>query len=404
MRSLTLTLVLLLTSSASPKTLVVDPNGSGDHTSLQAAIDAATAGDVLQVVGGTYLTITVDKPLTIVAEPRATIRPAPAFPATLCSHCGFVCQCPAVTLAGPGATGTVALVNLEIGGAWDGSFFSNGGNGIYGGGFAELHVSRCHVFGAIPEWITGSAKSTQAIHVAGSLPLITATASTIEAGPSDSLYYTTPSYSGRAAIDAPTSTVVLLDSLVRGGDVASPYILGPGSTLPPGPCPCPSIPDGEGGPGIVAQTLFEAGSVVLGGKGQDVYDGTTSSTWPLPPFGKQPDGPPTVVQNHHPLAQDLVSSGPVALGKPWTLSWLTPSGGGLLFLSLAAGVPTHDPTAGWLFLDPAPPLAAVPIAGGPGYLTLTVPADPGLLGLTTCLQAYDASYGLSRPVIEVVVP
>jgi hypothetical protein len=42
------------TAPSEPVTLLVDPSGSGDHTTIQAALNEATSGDTVRVVPGTY--------------------------------------------------------------------------------------------------------------------------------------------------------------------------------------------------------------------------------------------------------------------------------------------------------------------------------------------------------------
>ena len=100
--------VVWLASNASASVLVVDPSGAGGaFTSLQAALDAAAPNDVIRVKGGTYVEITITKPVTIVGDPMPTIRP-PKWN----EYTGTTLTCPpAITLAGPG-TGTVTLVDV----------------------------------------------------------------------------------------------------------------------------------------------------------------------------------------------------------------------------------------------------------------------------------------------------
>lgn len=48
------TLLLALTSPSIAATLTVDGDGGGDYDTIQAAIDAASSGDILTIAGGTY--------------------------------------------------------------------------------------------------------------------------------------------------------------------------------------------------------------------------------------------------------------------------------------------------------------------------------------------------------------
>jgi hypothetical protein len=97
----------------------------GDHATLQGAIDAASAGDVIVVAGGVHPPITIDRPLTIVGEDgdRPTIRyhTGPEKPGPSCG------QQPAIRLAGSGA-GVVVLASLDIEGHTDGFFYCEAGS------------------------------------------------------------------------------------------------------------------------------------------------------------------------------------------------------------------------------------------------------------------------------------
>jgi hypothetical protein len=71
-------LAITAVHAAAHRTWIVDPNGGGDHTSLQAAIDAAGDGDVLALrpghyLGQTFVTI-AGKGLVVVGHPGGTCR------------------------------------------------------------------------------------------------------------------------------------------------------------------------------------------------------------------------------------------------------------------------------------------------------------------------------------------
>ncbi|MGB7213840.1 MAG: hypothetical protein WBE98_02135, partial [Gammaproteobacteria bacterium] len=64
-----------LSAIRAPVTFVVDPTGAGQFTSLQEAVDAALEGDTITVKDGLYEeSVTINKSLTVVGEPGATIR------------------------------------------------------------------------------------------------------------------------------------------------------------------------------------------------------------------------------------------------------------------------------------------------------------------------------------------
>ena len=59
-------------------TLTVDDSGDADYTSIQAAVDAASAGDVISVCDGAYTeNVTVNKSITIEGVGMPTVRQAP---------------------------------------------------------------------------------------------------------------------------------------------------------------------------------------------------------------------------------------------------------------------------------------------------------------------------------------
>jgi hypothetical protein len=91
--------VLFLTSavpSAAQALFVVAANGSGTHTTIQAAVNAAASGDFVEVRSGAYMEdVTIDgKGLTLVSASQAkptirgvlTLRNLPANEAILCSN------------------------------------------------------------------------------------------------------------------------------------------------------------------------------------------------------------------------------------------------------------------------------------------------------------------------------
>jgi hypothetical protein len=55
-------------------TLVVDNDGTAEYSSIQAAIDDASAGDTVEIRSGTYAeTVVVDKNITVTAPDGATL-------------------------------------------------------------------------------------------------------------------------------------------------------------------------------------------------------------------------------------------------------------------------------------------------------------------------------------------
>ena len=50
----TLTLVLILSGAAVSETYIVNPEGTGDFPTIQAAVDAASDGDLIELADGTF--------------------------------------------------------------------------------------------------------------------------------------------------------------------------------------------------------------------------------------------------------------------------------------------------------------------------------------------------------------
>lgn len=66
--------VVGVASAAGNTTIVVAADGTGDHQTIQAGVDAATAGDTVEVQSGTYTEqVTVDTEITLVAPNGATL-------------------------------------------------------------------------------------------------------------------------------------------------------------------------------------------------------------------------------------------------------------------------------------------------------------------------------------------
>ncbi|MBK6941542.1 MAG: hypothetical protein IPH13_15290 [Planctomycetes bacterium] len=382
-------------SNAGASVLVVDPSGAGGaFMSLQAALDAAAPNDVIHVKGGTYVEITIAKPVTIVGDPMPTIRtPLPH------EYTGSTLTCPpAITLAGPG-TGTVTLVDVKAAGFADASFFAAFDAMLAGGGFTSLRIVGGSVTGPDAIFSTGVGPGAAAIKT--SIPLIHLASTTIVGGENttDVPCALMPPF-GPLGIDAPNSTIVVLDSVVRGGrgsDTVSCFggICGDGS---PPPCPC-AYKGGYGGDGIRAQRVYVSNSLVTGGPGMLLVSDCAGGV----PWGQQPDGAPyapgvAVVA----LNNDLTSSPPLKLGGSTTLQW-NAGVGQLLVLSTQTGVPL-DLAQGRFFLEPTAPMLIAPIASGVATATLHVPSSPVWIGVPLVAQVFDATNGLTRPVIDMVRP
>lgn len=341
-----------------------------DHATIQEAIDASAPGDVVLVRGGSHTgTIVIDRPLTLMARPRASLHPP--------AESGF--QPPAVQLAGSGA-GTVVLCGLDIGGVANGLIDYACSAGIEGGGFDALHLLDCDVAGPTWSFLTGVASGAPALRT--SVAQVLVQGSTLRGANSgnDDCYGSGPP--GPSGIQAMGATVTVLDSTVRGG--GSQPICGYGS------CPV----GGAGGAGIDCLAVLQAGSTIEGGRGATYFIAGDPT-----PCGTAPDGAPstgTVTT----LPGVLSSDGPPGIGRAWRLSW-TLAGPGYLVGDLGLVPPTPaPPPGGLLFFDGSPAfLQAVPASG---TASPRFPLDPSLVGRTVVMQGFTPRQGFERPLVGCI--
>lgn len=382
---------LLLVGSAQASVIVVDPNGSGNFTDLQPAIDSAVANDVIHIKGGTYGSIVISKPLTLVGSPVATIEPSP--------HPLFPIQEDAISLAGSGS-GTVTLVNINTGGTTNGFFLAQSGRAIAGNGFEKLVIINSDIIA--PQWVavTGSAQGRAAIEV--TIPFVAIEESSIVGQDSTTDVCYGFALDGGKGIKT-NGTVLLLDSTVEGGDgmpLCTSGLVGPNVPPTASACPC-SNEGGKGGDGLTANSLFSANSVVAGGIGTDVYyfdsQGIKQS------WGKQPDGATEVVANKVALNDsNLLGSGLLTPGQQWSLNWGSGTAPSTLFVSPAVALPAFS-SAGWIFFSPTQ-VAPLSVPAGPQTLPYTPATGTFTPGSTLLLQLHDPTNGMSRPYVTATLP
>lgn len=374
------------TAAANPVANTATLTVPGQFPQIQAAIDAASAGDTILVNGGTYGPIVVDKAVSILGDPRPTIdNTATPFqdPVVL----------PAITLAGSGA-GTVRLVNLRTRGATSGSFYTGTNGGVFGGGFAELFIEDCDIEAA--EWFLLTGLGRGAPGVSTVVPYVFITRTSVRGGATDiDVCDAAPGLPpGGAGVTAPKSTVVIVDSDVQGGAGAGLCF---SLANCPGICPCPTL-GGFGGSGVVCDRLFVGGpsNRIAGGLGSDV---TCFGGGDFVVVGKQPDGAPIVARESIDLGRDLAGSGPLAIQQSVALIWKpTP----LPFLLVSTPTPpVFVGDAGWLFLEPST-LVSVPAAGS--FVQATLPNQPSFIGVTVGVQVFDPTRGLTVPYVSTVGP
>lgn len=357
----------------------------GDFSELQDAIDNAQTGDTILVHGGIFNPITIDKPLTIVGEPRPTIR----YDAdVLWGGVGYTQ--PHVTLAGDGS-GVLVLQNLQIGPGWlDWNHAYQAAPAIEGGGFEELHLHDCRVEAALLLNLQGSCCFPGQAALATDVPWILVSRSSLNASPSHSqTCEPLPSTTPQPGILAPSSTVVLLRSTVEGG---GQYRL----------CSTQGCLDPDYvrqvllAPAVRSATLFEADSTLLGGGIQD-YVGC----------GDVLRADALDVAQHVPFPLRMRAFTDLRLGQTWTVYWSASADStwSTLFLSTRALWPPLQSASGWQFFDFAGLLPPRTVFGSATRrFDFRVPVSSGLIGVEIVAQAFDPVAGFTHPIADAVAP
>ncbi len=360
-----------------------------DFADLQAAIDAASPGDVIVIDGGTHGPVTVDKAITLagVAGNRPFIRtPDPGDP-----QLGA-----AILLAGPGS-GTAVISTLDIDGEIAGNIFGSPNDGIAGGGFDLVIVERCDV--AAPEWVfpTGIGDGGHGIDVGG---LLAVHESTVTGGSGvDDFSGLFGLFSPKAGAGIVGNDVHLVNSTVTGGaGLVEQY----GDTLL---CSIPNLCDqlsgGEGGTGIVADTLYRQGSLVMGGAGSLYTCSLTGAACALP------DGEDVDVGSVTTTPFSFLSApSPLVVGGSWNLTFfasaLSPTYPLVISPQPRAPVTLFE---GQLWMNPAAFLVKfIPETFTGGFtVNFAIPNDTSLAGITIVAQVLDPGSELTNPVFATAV-
>ena len=348
----------------------------GDFSTAQAAIDAAAPGDTIVLHDGIHAGLVIDKPLQLMGEPAASI---------IGGDVGGQFVSP-IGLAGPGS-GTVVLSRLAIGGEINGAVYGFNPPGVSGTGFDELLVYDSVVEGPEYYWLTGLGRGSPAIEVTVPFVLVERCMAFGSRTDTDSPIPSAPD--GCAGIDV-TGTLVLLDSMVRGGD--SGWYCYPSNTCPPG---CTSSLGGAGGIGVVSTEFYHANSTISGGTGAPWYCESLPFVCDVYCCDAA-DGVPFSTGTEIALAGDLSGSGPMRMGAPYTLTWSTPGPVAMLYMSLGISAPWTY-AGEYVFLDQST-LFNWGVMPSPGALTATIPSNLAFLGYPVAFQLLDPTSGTTRPV------
>lgn len=370
---------------------VVDPLGGGTHTDLQAAINAAPAGAIIQVLGGTYGPLVITRSVTVLGVNTPHLRSPP--------FSGSGQQPPAIRLQGTGSE-TAVFAGLDIGGQC-GGLWNFAGPGVASTGFARVAIYDSAVRGHVWTQANGVAWGASAI-VADGTTLHVARC-VVAASASESGVFDVWAPSGAAAIAAPSASLVLLHSTVNGGDAGSTRFFFQPSTVP---CPCGTA--GLGGTGVVAANVFTSGSIVTGGSGSPVLFGVPGPTLPTP-WGQQPGGVPfaasTVVTT---LPATLAQTAPLRLGAVYSIGFVPSNALSLLLIGNPAPWPVAAAGVQFVAVDLAQPIAIEFVPATATSWSLPVPPMPGLLGFELAEQRFDlaasGTWLATNPLFGVVGP
>lgn len=358
----------------------------GDFIELQDAIDNAQPGDMILVHGGIFNPITIDKPLTILGEPRPVIR----YDAdVLWGGVGYTQ--PHVTLAGDGS-GVLVLRNLQIGPGWlDWNHAYQAAPAIEGGGFEQLHLVDSQVEAAKLLWFQ---QSSCCFHgqaaLSTDIPQILVSNSSLRASPSHSeTCELLPSAAPQPGILAPLSTVVVLRSVVEGG--GQHRLCSTQGCLDPDYVKQVLLQ-----PAVRSHTLFEADSTFLGG-----------SIHAYVACSDELQADPLDVVQHVPFPLRMRAFTDLRLGQTWTVYWTASpdSTFSTLFLSTQALLPPLQTTSGWQFFDFAGLLPPRTVYGtATRRFDFHVPVHSSLIGVEVLAQAFDPVAGFTHPIADCVAP
>lgn len=382
-RSSLISLAILSSLASSLAGQVIVP---GDASTLAEAVQLAAPGDRIFVrTLVPQAPVIIDKPLTIVGEPRLRIE----------IPCG---QHAGLLLAGQG-NGRVTVANADIVLAEECAFPDSG---IAGGGFRELFLDDCTVD---TRWNAFGGLSYGSPAVTVDVSLVTLHQTTISSGAPDTGTCMGPlPGDGHVGVLAPNADLVALHSSIFGGD---------GGLLCCEWCSCPpSLDDwgGAGGAAAIVAHAFLVESEVLGGQGSiaDAYPGFVFDGNGVP-CGVRPDGVGVDAISNTELEANLAGTGPMRIGERWSLSWPSPGDIAWVFGATRHAAPwvLGGPGSGGqgiVFLDPTSLFlqVVVPVQLGFGEYELNVPPIVDLIGTSLVFQVYDDQLGLTSPVYRIV--
>jgi hypothetical protein len=332
----------------------------GTHDTLQAALDSAKANDVVIVHGGVHGAVSIQRPLTLLGDP------APVLVGS--RELGGYTE--ALFISGP-FSGTVRLVNIRFGGRAGGTQYPITKPAIYGNGLwaSTLVLEGCDVRAAAwrPPFPWGEDELVSAPALLTDATLVVLERCTLQASAAR-----TAGMAGTWAVEASMSTVLVIDSVVIGGDGGS------GGDERQGRM-------GVGGGAIKCATLRVSSSRL------EVGDGPPAQRVQVVRAGDQGKLEPV-----------LRLSEPSRMGGALELEILA-TGWVEVVVASELRVPVQVRVAGEWWL--ASPLVGTWLRRGPSTLSWAIPPDAGLIGRSYAFQAIELGpRTLSSPLTATVLP
>lgn len=372
----------ILVGKAQP--VIVNPDGSGDHVDLQVALDSEPEGSTF-VVHGTHRFVTIEKAARILGAAGALLTdihgPAPF---------GYVLR----IAADP--TDDVTLVGLSIH-AHDPRYAS--WNAIQVDSVGSLTVDQCTIDAGSA--VDGDC-SQNPFHGYGILDLsdspLTVSRSTIRGGngpwinDSDCCFFDLQGSPGGVGIAA-AGTIVLIDSLVTGGD---------GGNVEWG-CPAgpPNSLDGGDGGNAVEGELYQSNSILLPGKGGVyLYENINWGVGTRGADGLTVAGPMTVLP-------DQLDVPPAPIGGAFDLraTGFAPGSTVLALVGTGPLVPPYASSRGLWFLQQILLVRPMPVdAAGVARLQGTIASNTRLIGDTIWFQVINMTTWTEPSILVIEAP
>ena len=392
--ALALFAALLAPAAAAQAVHTVKTDGTGDFTTIQAAVDASAPGDIVLVFAGFHFNVTVDRGLTLVSMGGAAIGKAEEGPGA---------DQPALAISGVPANELVVLSGFTVfvGAAGDGSAVEVRDTA------GAVWIQDCFVDSYGAPALTAESAATIAIsNTALQTNLIPALpdgtpqpGAGAEVGDGTRLYgYDTDVMGSHGTLVGPELPepiappdggpgLVVADSLARwtGGAIRG----GSGNTLFLDGC----LLGGDGGTGLVtldgpdggAPDVVLVGAAVTGGSGS-----FASACAPPTTAGPAFDVVPGSVDSSAGTPRLLTLPGQVASGAPFALGFSGAAGDVAFLLASTAAAPGFAAGALDLHLrlDTLLAIIAFPLPGGSLTVNAHAPVLPAVLdGITVPLQA-----------------